>query len=387
MRIVAVFLSCVLLAACAGTTRSLPPSAPDRVSLPIQPASYASIFSFDTSDGSDPYAGLIDVKGTLYGTTASGGANGKGTVFRITTAGIEKAIYSFKNSPDGNNPYAHLTMVKGVMYGTTVYGGPASCGTVFRITVDGAEKVLHSFKGGPDGCNPYSALIDVRGELYGTTQVDGANGMGTVFKITTSGSEKVLYAFKGGSKDGANPKAGLTDVKGTLFGTTFAGGPHGDGTVFKVTTAGTETMLHAFKRSDGKNPASVLLALKSGLFGTTFSGGKKGLGTVFVVSPAGTEKVLHSFTGGPDGANPDLTGLTDVKGTLYGVTSEGRTGKGYGTVFKITTSGKETVLYRFQAAPDGYGAHGILTNVRGTLFGTTTYGGAGGTGTVYKITP
>ncbi len=131
--------------------------------------------------------------------------------------------------PTEGNPYARLTLVKGALYGTTLYGGPASCGTVFRVTVNGAERVLYSFKGPTDGCNPYAALIYVRGELYGTTQVDGAHSMGTVFKITTSGKLKVLYAFKGGFRDGANPKAGLTDVKGTLFGTTSHGGPHGEG--------------------------------------------------------------------------------------------------------------------------------------------------------------
>jgi uncharacterized repeat protein (TIGR03803 family) len=388
MRMAAVFLGCVLLAACVGTTRSLPLSAADRVSLPVSPASYESIFSFNGSDGSDPYAAMIDVNGTLYGTTASGGAIGVGTIFRITTSGTEKAIHSFKSSMDGANPYAHLTLVHGMLYGTTVYGGPSSCGTVFRVTTSGAEKVLHAFKGPNDGCNPYAALLDVGGELYGTTDADGANGVGTVFKITTSGNEKLLYAFKGGSSDGANPQAGLTNVKGTLFGTTYGGGPSGDGTVFKVTTTGTEKMLHAFKGSDGKNPSSSLLAVNDNLYGTTVSGGAKGLGTVFVVSTSGTEKVLHSFRGGTDGAGPELTGLIDVNGTLYGVTKEGGT-RDNGTIFKITTSGKETVLYRFQGQSDGDGEtpHGTLTNVKGALFGTTTYGGSGGAGTVYKITP
>src|SRR5579871_597062 len=388
MRMAAVFLGCVLLAACAGTIRSLPLSAADRVSFRVSPASYKSIFSFNGSDGSDPYAGMIDVNGTLYGTTASGGATGLGTIFRITTSGTEKAIYNFKNSLDGNNPYAHLTLVNGMLYGTTLYGGPASCGAVFRVTTKGAEKVLHAFKGATDGCNPYAALIYVGGELYGTTDVDGANGMGTIFKTTTSGAEKVLYAFKGGSSDGANPEAGLTDVKGTLFGTTFGGGSKNDGTVFKVTTAGTEKMLYAFKGRDGKNPASALLAVNGSLYGTTVSGGAKGLGTVFVVSTSGAEKVLYSFKGGSDGAGPELTGLTDVNGTLYGVTKVGGTHDN-GTIFKITASGKETVLYRFQGLSNGDGdnPHGTLTNVKGTLFGTTTYGGLGGTGTVYKITP
>jgi len=182
------------------------------------------------------------VAGTLYGTTSSGGGTvsctgGCGTVFKITTAGIETVLHSFGHDSDGVFPYAGLINVKGSLYGTTAIGGASGPGTVFKITTAGVETVLYSFKVGSDGANPYAGLIDVAGTLYGTTVHGGTGsctaGCGTVFKITTKGMETVLHSFKDG-RDGANPYAGLIDVAGTLYGNTSVGGASGNGTVFKV---------------------------------------------------------------------------------------------------------------------------------------------------------
>ena len=137
----------------------------------------------------------------------------------------ESVLHRFAGGSDGASPLAGLTNVGGTLYGTTGGEGDASdYGTVFKITTSGTESVLHRFAGGSDGASPYAGLTNVGGTLYGTTEGGGASDNGTVFRITTSGKEKVLYSFAGGN-DGAYPQAGLTNVGGTLYGTTLLRGP------------------------------------------------------------------------------------------------------------------------------------------------------------------
>ena len=146
------------------------------------------LYSFGgaSGDGHYPDASLINVNGTLYGTTLGGGANGDGTVFAITTSGSETVLYSFKGgSGDGENPYASLINVDGKLYGTTTEGGANGGGTVFAISTSGTETVLHSFKGRQGGGDkPYASLIKVNRRLYGTTYAGGANGCGIAFSLT-----------------------------------------------------------------------------------------------------------------------------------------------------------------------------------------------------------
>lgn len=214
------------------------------------------LYRFTSATGLYPNGSLIDVSGTLYGTTYAGGKSDQGTVFSISATGKEKVLYSFGGGSDGENPYAGLLNVNGTLYGTT-YGVNATtnsnpgckrgCGTVYRINVSGAEKVLHNFTGGSDGASPYAGLANVNGALYGTTQFGGGggcqskygSGCGTIYEITTAGSESVLHSFSGGI-DGADPFADLIDVSGTLYGTTARGGTNscedeGCGTVFELT--------------------------------------------------------------------------------------------------------------------------------------------------------
>ena len=196
-------------------------------------------------DGANPAANLIDVKGTLYGTTQSGiGSTGEGsglgTVFSISTTGAESVLYNFPNgASDGADPAAGLINVNGNLYGTTAGGGDYGTydtyGTAFSITTSGSLTSLHSFGSGTDGSRPYAPLRNVNGTLYGTTSAGGAYGKGTVFSMSLTGTdEKVLHDFGHGS-DGASPLAGLVNVQGTLYGTTSAGGKYGDGTVFALT--------------------------------------------------------------------------------------------------------------------------------------------------------
>jgi uncharacterized repeat protein (TIGR03803 family) len=244
-------------------------------------------------DGAVPYAGLVNVKGTLYGTTYYGGAYTLGIVYSITPSGTETVLYSFCgfNCYDGLEPEAGLINVGGTLYGTTSGGGAIGYGTVYKMTRRGKESVLHSFGYG-DGAYPYAGLIDVKGTLYGTTVAGGSytcrnymyyEGCGTVFSITPSGTETVLHRFAGDSKDGAYPYGGLLNVNGTLYGTTEVGGAYGYGTVFKITRRGKETVLHSFAggSGDGANPYAGLLKVKSGFYGTTVWGGANNDGTVF----------------------------------------------------------------------------------------------------------
>jgi uncharacterized repeat protein (TIGR03803 family) len=381
---------------------------------------YKLLYNFGgtSSDGVWPYANLINVNGTLYGTTSQGGTacaslGGCGTVFAITKSGKERVVYSFKGDPDGFWPNAGLIESKGTLYGTTEFGGAYcesagndGCGTVFAITTSGKETVLHSFGSGDDGFWPYPGLLNVKGTFYGTTAYGGAisPGFGTVFSITTSGTETVLHSFGKTQRgyDGTYPYAGLVDVKGKLYGTTTAGGPPGCGvgcgTVFAITTSGKENVLYPFKGGpkDGSMPWASLANVDGTLYGTTYKGGDQSDGAVFSVTPSGKESVLHSFAGYPsDGAGP-VAGLLNVNGTLYGTTLNGGAycapSERYdcGTVFAITTSGSESVLHSFAGYPnDGAYPYASLVEVNGTLYSTTDAGGnsAESLGTVFSLTP
>jgi uncharacterized repeat protein (TIGR03803 family) len=158
-------------------------------------------------------------------------------VYSIGTDGTEKVLYSFGGGSDGAYPAEGLTDVYGTLYGTTDEGGTSDKGTVYSISTDGTEKVLHSFGGGSDGDGPFAGLIDVNGTLYGTTFLGGdhgcyQSGCGTVYSISTDGTEKVLYRFDG--YDGAQPEARLLHHNGTLYGTTSTGGTYDRGAVYAL---------------------------------------------------------------------------------------------------------------------------------------------------------
>ncbi|MGA9273334.1 MAG: choice-of-anchor tandem repeat GloVer-containing protein [Candidatus Cybelea sp.] len=399
---------CAVAAVLAGCGGSQPPiSAPGAMRQATVPrilpgGSFKVLYRFDGPDGQAPQAGLIDVDGTLYGTTNYGGKYGSGTVFSITTAGSEKVLHSFKGGADGSSPQSGLLDVNGTLYGTTSLGGGLGgsgclgygCGTVYRVSLTGAEKVLHSFAGGSDGAAPMAGLIDVNDTLFGTTAGGGSSKSGTVYSISTTGSEKVLYSFTGGS-DGALPQGGLINVHGTLYGgTTFGGGSSGYGTVYRISTSGSEKVLHSFGGGDGANPMGNLFDVNGTLYGTTSAaGGVHSRGTVYSISTTGVEKVLYDFRtahGGHDGETP-YAGLIDVKGTLYGTTDQGGGAPLYGVVYSVSTAGAETVLHRFGNGPDGAHPWAGLVNVKGTLYGTTLEGGSGcsggGCGTVFALTP
>lgn len=313
-----------------------------------------------------PFAGVVrDKKGSLYGTTSSCGSC-DGWIYEITASGTAKTLYTFTGTPDGIDPQSPLILdAKGDLYGTTVGGGVSpqsqycsnNCGTVFEWSPTSGERVLYSFNfttTNQDGMWPDAGLVrDGKGNLYGTTYYGGSTtgscyntyGGGIVFEITPKGMEEVLHAFQCGD-DGARPTAGLIrDKAGNLYGTT-SGGDWGDaGTVFEVTTGGTEKVLYRFcavqpNCMDGGGPMGGLVMDAAGnLYGTTSFGTAYGAGTVFELTPQGVYTVLYSFcSAGPpcmDGIGPRGSLVRDAKGNLYGVTQSGGA-YGIGTVFKLT---------------------------------------------------
>jgi uncharacterized repeat protein (TIGR03803 family) len=284
------------------------------------------------ADGAYVYAGVIrDSAGNLYGTTWNGGAANAGVVFRVDAADQETVLYNFRGGGDGTNPYAGLTAgPNGALYGTTVYGGTAGSGTVFELippAIPGGawtETVLYNFTAGIDGAEPWAGVIrDPAGNLYGTTSGGGAfgacasftsSGCGVVFKLNTAGNYRVLYRFTG-YPDGASPAAGvIRDSTGNLYGTTPQGGAAvcsgGCGVVFKLDTAGSETVLYTFTGSNGVSPAAGVIRDSAGnLYGTAGGGGASGYGVVFKVDTAGHETgaiQLHGRGPQPQRCDPRL---------------------------------------------------------------------------------
>jgi uncharacterized repeat protein (TIGR03803 family) len=261
---------------------------------------------------------------------------------------------------------------------------------VFKVGPFGNETVLHNFTGDSDGGYPYAGVIrDAGGNLYGTTQFGGGNcwnymGCGTIFKIAKTGTFSVLYTFTG-QIDGEFPSGGLIlDASGNLYGTTGTGSVFGCGTIFKLETTGTLTVLYSFgAKPDGCGPGASLIQDANGnFFGTTEVGGIYGYGTVFRLDSTGKETVLYSFASNPDGANPWGGLIRDAAGNLYGTTLQGGT-NGFGTVFKVDSTGKETVLHSFAGNDGGMPYGGLILDAAGNLYGTTSLG----RGTVFKITP
>lgn len=341
-------------------------------------------------DGSGPIGTLLNVGGTFYGMTQFGGASNNGTVFSITPSGTYNLLYSFAGGSDGAQPFGRLANVGGTLYGATQFGGASNDGTVFSITIAGAETVLHSFRG-TDGANPQTGLTNVNTTLYGTTAKGGATGNGTVFKITTSGRETVLHSFTG--SDGTNPTAELLKVGSLFYGTTVFGGAYGDGTIFTVSASGTETVLHSFSGSDGNYPndAGGLIKVGTVLYGTTVIGGASNDGTIFKITTAGSLTSLYSFKGSPDGIGP-YAGLTNLNGTLFGSTAEGGNPacthqNGCGTLFALLPNGgPEIVVYSFTGGTDSQFPNTAMINLNGTLYGTNLGGVQLGTnGTVFSL--
>jgi uncharacterized repeat protein (TIGR03803 family) len=225
--------------------------------------------AFSGTDGSDPNAGLVLTGGALYGTTFNGGAHGYGTVFMIKADGTGFTnLHNFAGSAsEGDSPQAALTLGSdGNFYGTTALGGSNNAGTVFKMTTNGALTTLVSFST-TNGSSPSSRLtLGNDGNFYGTTDEGGSSDYGTVFQVTTNGTLTTLVSFA--YTNGAYPySSGLTQGgDGNFYGTTYGGGKSYDGTVFRVTTDGTLTTLVSFAYTNGAYPCAGLTLGNDGNF-------------------------------------------------------------------------------------------------------------------------
>ena len=359
-----------------------------------QAQTFSVLYTFGNgTDGGTPYAGLVrDSAGNLYGTTFAGGTGSSGTVFMVDPNGKETVLHNFKGKADGASPIAGLVRgPRGTLYGTTVEGGASNYGTVLKLNKAGKETVLHSFNRQDGSYADAGLLRDSAGNLFGATVKGGTANLGTVFELDTTGKQTVLHSFTGGADGKFCYTYGrlIRDAAGNFYGTTLAGGASDQGTVFKLDTTGQETVLYSFTGgADGGYPyAGLVLDKKGNLYGTTYAGGVSGQGTVFKLTTVGNEVVLYSFTGGADGGSPTAPLLRDGKGNLYGTTYFGGASNA-GVVFKLAPNRQETVLHSFDYANDGgYPVAPLIRDAAGNFYGTATAGGASNHGTVFKLIP
>jgi uncharacterized repeat protein (TIGR03803 family) len=382
----------------------------------MQMATIGTLVTFGGPNGEVPFGGLTsDVAGNLFGTTLSGGANGDGTVFEIakTDAGYASAPISLVSFDGSNGQFPTGGLIAdaaGNLFGTTQAGGETGDGTVFEIakTVAGYASLpitLISFNA-TNGATPFSSLIaDATGNLFGTTSGGGANDAGTVFEVAKTDVGYATTPISLVSFDGSNgqsPTGGLiADAAGNLFGTAQGGGAAGAGTVFEISKtngsyASIPTTLISFDGSNGRSPAASLVADAVGnLFGTTTQGGTNDAGTVFEIIKtnggyASTPTTLVSFDGA-DGQLPTGNLIADATGSLFGTTSAGGA-RNVGTVFEVSKAdgsyaSTPITLASFDGTNGITAKAGLIADASGNLFGTTlqsTVSNFGGT--VFEIT-
>jgi uncharacterized repeat protein (TIGR03803 family) len=387
-------------------------------------------FAGNASDGGFPVGGVaIGSHGTLYGTTDSGGPFNAGNVFSLTPPAssggtwTEAILYNFTDGTDGAYPHAGVVIgPHGALYGTTAFGGLANVGTAFSLSPPASpgdpwtEQVLHGFTGGNDGAAPNaSVVIGGHGVLYGTTYDSVTSNLGVVFSLTPSAppgglwTETILHSFTGGA-DGAQPNASVViGGGGVLYGTTVLGGTAGGGTVFSLTPplspggTWTETLLYELAGSDVALPNALTIGSGGVFYDTTYAGGVSGNGTVFSLTPPASHggpwilAVLHDFASSPayphDGGGPTAGVVIGGGGVLYGTTSYGGVAN-HGRVFALEPpsspggSWTEKILHDFTGLADGGQPFaGVVIGPHGTLYGTTSMGGALGQGTVFALEP
>lgn len=381
-------LATAVAAACLGLPAGAAPIPPttDRAAA-AAPGGFGIVHAFTGVDGATPYTSLVPgPDGALYGTTWNYG----GTIFRLDARGHLGTYLDFGyRTPSG--PVGPVVVgPDGSFYGVTDDGSPVLRGSVYRVTPSRELQVLHVFEANADagGSNPSPGLVlGPDGALYGTASAGGPGGNGIVFRLTTDGAFTIVHAFVG--VDGGAPRSRLAlGPDGLFYGTTSYGGRHGQGTVFRMDLAGQVTVLHSFAGApaDGGGAlAPPLLGRDGALYGTTTYGGANNLGTVWRLDPLGRMRLLHSFAAdGHDGDQP-WSGLIQTRdGRFVGMTAMGGAlpsacdgGWGCGTVFEVTTGGSYRVIHTFTTGRGGqYPLESLREAADGSLLGTT-YGDAG----------
>ncbi|MGA2003968.1 MAG: choice-of-anchor tandem repeat GloVer-containing protein [Terriglobales bacterium] len=322
----------------------------------------------------------------------------------------QQVLYTFTGGLDGGTPYlAGVTFDQsGNLYGVTQHGGAYGMGTVYQLTPSPTgpwtETVIYNFIGSPDGAQPQGGLVfDELGNLYGTAAIYGPSDCGTLFKLSPSESGwtfTILHAFTGG-KDGCNPQGDLYFIRDpnfgdTVQGTTADGGRGAQGAAFEIYTSGTQYSVDPFLKASGIWPGG-LSACGFAFCGTASTGGKGGAGTLFFwYGGDGNVALMHAFTMSDKAGYSPMGDLTLNAGLVYGTTAYGGVG-GYGAVYQLTPVYKQNgmgwkivTLHGFSShGTDGYSPWaGVIFDGAGNLYGTTQWGGTGaGAGTVYRLTP
>lgn len=360
-----------------------------------------TLHSFGGVDGSGPTAKLVEGADlALYGTAAGGGANGFGVAFKITAAGGFTKLVDFTGAAGaarGSVPHALMRHADGNFYGVCQAGGTGGSGTVFKMTAAGSVTTVVDFTGNTGirpGSEPLGPLAVSGTLLYGVTKLGGAAGLGVIYEVSTTGTWRSLGEFSGatGTRAGANPAGGLmlNPYDGLLYGTTEFGGTNGFGVAFKLTTAVTPvyTVLRHFADPTGSQPAGTLVrGSDSQLYGSTANGGTTGWGTVFKITTSGTFTQLATFTG-EAGATPGSAmrgGLVLASdNSFYGITSSGGPGN-LGAAFKITTAGAFTSVASLSLNAGWMPSGAPVASGTGNLLFPVAEGGAAGGGNLMSV--
>ncbi len=346
------------------------------------------------TDGAFPVGALVAVQGQLYGVTERGGQHDGGTIFRVGAGDMFEHVADLQT-----HPFAGVIAVGTDLYGTTAFGGNGF-GSIFRFeTTTGALEYVHNFDSA--GAYPHASLLQAsNGRLYGTTRSGGSHGRGTVFEVdftSTPLSVTTRHSFAPGTT-GGDPRAGLVEAGGLLYGTTSDFGPASNGTVYRFDPAsGATTTMAAFGPTGPKWPTESLTEVNGQFFGTSPHGGARRDGTVFRFDP-GTlaTTVLHSFDRTVDGAYPQGPLLAGSDGRLYGTISLGGPAgcsagcttpyPPDGSVFRLNADGSGyTTLRWFDPADGPYGPAGRLVESGGVLYGTLSAGGAHAGGGIFRM--
>ncbi|HSI59238.1 MAG TPA: choice-of-anchor tandem repeat GloVer-containing protein [Ideonella sp.] len=361
------------------------------------------LHSFDGGAGGYlPYAGLVESsKGVFWGTTSLGGVrDGSGTVFKFVPGAAPTVMHTFANDgAAGGRPMAALLPVGRVLYGTTALGGSQQKGTLFKMSTLGSFTLLHSMAGtaGNEGSEPRAPLIrGSDGKFYGTTRYGGAHQKGTVFRMESSGAVTTLRSFGsplGAGNDGEMPMAPLLQrADGLLYGSTALGGANDGGVLFRMGTTGASFTLLASlgapgsPRTGGCTPqAGLVPATGTSMAGTTTGCGSAGSGAIFSLTTGGAVSWLHSFVPATNGAPPGGELVQRSDGRFYGVTQDGAIG--CGSVYSKNLSGSFARIAAFPADGSlGCGPVGALTNAQdGALYGVTMAGGAFNKGVIFRV--
>ena len=368
-----------------------------------QAQTVSTVYNFVGTDNSVNPSGAIAQgrDGNYYGTTL---APSSGTIYKVSSAGSFTLVHSFAGDQSEGQTCNGLALGNdGNFYGTCFYGGnnANSTGTLFKATPSGTVTVLHyfdgTFSGTTDGCYPVGVPAQASdGNLYGTSQLCGVNDAGIAYKITPAGVFTIIHQFAGGTTDAAQPKGTLIQgTDGNLWGTSYTGGVNSAGTIFKMTTAGTVTVVYQFPAcgagTTGCNPVAGLVQGTDGNFyGVAQTGGANNQGAIFKVTPGGVLTALHSFSETTDnGAYPIEPLALGTDGNFYGVATDCFGGGcSPADLFQITPKGVFTDLYNFpviggnnNSDPDSP----LLLSTNGTFYAAAYENGTSNSGTVYSL--